>query len=73
MKQHQKRKQRQLEQDNALAEAIEAEKREKEAMEREVQRICEADPSLRDLQEKLRVNKNWWDVYLTNSLLRQLM
>ena len=49
------RRQRQIEQDEALATELERRKREEEARRLEIQRICEADPDLRVLQEKLKV------------------
>lgn len=50
-----KQRARQVYQEEALADAIESRKREAEARQREVQRICEADPGLRELQEKLKM------------------
>jgi hypothetical protein len=49
------RRQRQIAQDDALAQEMERRKREEDAKRREIQRICEADPELRALQEKLKV------------------
>ena len=49
------RRARQVAQDEALATEIERRKREEESKRREIQRICEADPELRALQEKLKV------------------
>ena len=46
---------RQLAQDDALAQEIERRKRDNEAREREIQRICDSDPELRELQSKLKV------------------
>ena len=49
------RRARQAAQDEALAAELERRKREEESKRREIQRICEADPELRALQEKLKV------------------
>jgi hypothetical protein len=50
------RRLRQAQQDEALAAELDRRKREEEARRREIQRICEADPELRALQEKLKVS-----------------
>lgn len=50
------RRSRQAAQDEALAAELERRKREEESKRREIQRICEADPELRALQEKLKVS-----------------
>lgn len=49
------RRLRQAQQDEALAAELDRRKREEESRRREIQRICEADPELRALQEKLKV------------------
>lgn len=49
------RKLRQAAQDEALAAELERRRREEDSRRREIQRICEADPELRALQEKLKV------------------
>jgi hypothetical protein len=49
------RRQRQAQQDEALALELERRKREEDSKRREIQRICEADPELRALQDKLKV------------------
>lgn len=50
-----RRRERQQEQEAALAHELERKKREEESKRREIQRICEEDPGLRELQAKLRV------------------
>ncbi len=50
-----RRRQREQAQEEALALEMERRKREEESRRREIQRICEADPGLRDLQSKLRM------------------
>ncbi len=52
------RRQRQISQDDALAQELERRKREEDSKRREIQRICEADPELRALQEKLKVSES---------------
>jgi hypothetical protein len=49
------RRERQAAQDDALAQEMERRRREEDARRLEMQRICEADPELRALQEKLKV------------------
>lgn len=49
-----KRRARQAAQEEALAEAIAQEKTAEEARLREIQQICESDPMLRELQEKIK-------------------
>lgn len=51
------RRARQREQEEALAAELDRRRREAEAKEREIQRICESDPGLRELQEKLKVRR----------------
>lgn len=48
------RRKRQQEHEEALAHELERRKREEESKKREIQRICEEDPGLRDLQAKLK-------------------
>ena len=50
------RRGRQIAQDDALAQELERRKREEAAKRLEIQRICDADPELRALQEKLKVH-----------------
>lgn len=50
-----RRKARQAEQEAALAQEMERRKREEESKRLEIQRICDADPSLRELQTKLKM------------------
>lgn len=50
-----RRRARQQEQEEALAHELERKKREEESKRREIQRICEEDPSLRELQAKLKM------------------
>lgn len=45
-----RRKKREQEQEQALALELERQNRERESKQREIQRICEADPGLRELQ-----------------------
>ena len=50
-----RQRQRRLGQDEALAIEMERRKREEDSRRKEVQRICEQDPELRQLQEMLKV------------------
>lgn len=50
-----RRRDREQAQEEALALEMERKKREEESRRREIQRICEADPGLRDLQAKLHM------------------
>lgn len=49
------RSDRDRKQQQGLADQLEKRRRENERREREIQRICEQDPGLRELQEKLKV------------------
>ena len=49
------RRERQATQEEALAEALAQQKTAEEARLREIQQICESDPMLRELQEKIKV------------------
>jgi len=50
-----KRRERQAAQEEALAEALAQRNTAEEARMREIQQICESDPMLRELQEKIKV------------------
>ena len=50
-----KRRERQAAQEEALAEALAQQQTAEEARLREIQQICESDPMLRELQEKIKV------------------
>lgn len=53
------RRERQAAQEEALAEALSQQKTAEEARLREIQQICESDPMLRELQEKIKVCARW--------------
>ena len=61
-----RRRARQQEQEEALAKELERRSREEESRRLAVQRICDEDPSLRELQSKLRL------AYVTKERLGQL-
>jgi hypothetical protein len=61
-----RRRQRHQEQEEALAKELERRKREDDSRRLAVQRICDEDPGLRELQSKLRL------AYVTQERLGQL-